>query len=67
MPAGISYPLALLVLIGSLASSAGLAQAEDEVPPLPGPFKNIHIIDFKGEIDVMMHVYVFQSSFTVAF
>jgi len=45
-----------LVLSLTLLAAPGLAA--DEGGALPGPFHNIHIIDFDGDIEALMYAYV---------
>ena len=45
---------AILCALPSLTS----AYAEGEADKLPGPFRNIHVIDFDGNIEALMHAYI---------
>ncbi len=49
---------AVLITVSVVVLTSLAAYAADETAPAPGPFENIHVIDFDGDIEAMMSAFV---------
>ena len=50
--------LVLVVVLGLLWAAWPARAAEEDRTPPAGPFHNIHVIDFKDDIEAVMHAYI---------